>query len=394
MRNQRLDVLIYAHDGRGLGHAGRSIGIGMALRRLAPELKVLFVSGCSLAQELIGSAPLDWLKLPSYATRVEQGKSVGIAGKSLFSDKELGEFRAKELAHLVALYRPRVVLVDHSPQGKHKELVPALSMSRGDDTLWVLGVRGVVGTVPQASSELAATLFKEHYHGLLWYGDSRVLGGSHCAQLQRQYNLAAVECGYVVRLAECAFDGDAAPREDQPLAGTISVPWVGENTRNFLQVLAVVLKKIPPSFGRWLLFIDTTSSLAAGQEIAKLFGSFSNCWIEPPGNKYVAALRNSKTAVIYGGYNSLMDVLHVRIPALVVLREMEDAEQQIHLEKLQKIAGESLASVAETQVTAQQLETLLLTHLQMKELPAFAFNTNGAAGAAGYIVSLLRKKQQ
>ena len=66
MQNQRLDVLIYAHDGRGLGHAGRSIGIGMALRRLAPQLKVLFVSGCSLAQELIGRAPLDWLKLPSY----------------------------------------------------------------------------------------------------------------------------------------------------------------------------------------------------------------------------------------------------------------------------------------------------------------------------------------
>ena len=51
----RLDVLIYAHDGRGLGHASRSIGVGMALRRLYPELKVLFVSGCSLSQELIGS---------------------------------------------------------------------------------------------------------------------------------------------------------------------------------------------------------------------------------------------------------------------------------------------------------------------------------------------------
>jgi predicted glycosyltransferase len=55
----RLDVLIYAHDGRGLGHASRSIGVGMALRRLYPDLKVLFVSGCSLSQELIGAAPLD-----------------------------------------------------------------------------------------------------------------------------------------------------------------------------------------------------------------------------------------------------------------------------------------------------------------------------------------------
>ncbi|MGB3210935.1 MAG: hypothetical protein WBB19_09555, partial [Desulforhopalus sp.] len=123
----RLDVLIYAHDGRGLGHASRSIGVGMALRRLFPELKVLFVSGCNLSQELIGRAPLDWLKLPSYETRVVRGKSMGIPGKSMFTDQQLGQFRSKELAHLVAMYRPRLVLVDHTPQGKHKELVQAVS---------------------------------------------------------------------------------------------------------------------------------------------------------------------------------------------------------------------------------------------------------------------------
>lgn len=390
MPNQRLDVLIYAHDGRGLGHASRSIGIGMALRRLAPELKVLFVSGCSLAQELIGSAPLDWLKLPSYATRVEKGKSVGIAGKSLFSDKELGEFRAKELAHLVCLYRPRVILVDHLPQGKHKELVSALSISQGSDTLWILGVRGVVGAVPQAGSELAVKLFRDHYHGLLWYGDSRVLGNSHWANLQGHYQRAAVECGYVVRLAEFDLVSNVQPRALQPLAGTISIPWLGENSLSFLKVLAAVLRNIPPSFGRWLLFIDTTSSPRAGQEITKLFGALSNCRIEPPGSKYVAALRNSKIAVIYGGYNSLMDVLHTRLPALVVLREMQDAEQQIHLAKLQKVAGESLATVLETAITAQELKALLLSLLQQKKHLSCAFNTNGAAGAAEYIISKIR----
>ncbi len=393
MPNQRLDVLIYAHDGRGLGHASRSIGIGMALRRLAPELKVLFVSGCSLTQELIGSAPLDWLKLPSYATRVEQGKSVGIAGKSMFTDQELGDLRAKELAHLLCLYRPRVVLVDHLPQGKHKELVPALSRSQGNDTLWILGVRGVVGTVPQAEgSELAAKSFKDHYHGLLWYGDSQVLGTSHCAQLQSQYHHAAVECGYVVRLAEFGLGREVEPRVDQPLAGIISIPWLGENTLSFLRVLAVVLRKIPPSFGHWQLFIDTASSLREGQEIAKLFGALSNCRLEPPGSKYAAALRNSKTAIIYGGYNSLMDVVHARIPALVVLRAMQDAEQQIHLTKLQKVAKESLASVLETEVSVRQLEALLLRHLHQKNPPSYTFNTNGAATAAEYIISLIQKK--
>ena len=388
----RLDVLIYAHDGRGLGHASRSIGVGMALRRLYPELKVLFVSGCNLSQELIGAAPLDWLKLPSYETRVVGGKSIGIPGKSMFTDEQLGQLRAKELAHLLSLYKPRLVLVDHTPQGKHKELVPALSVEDGDDTngtIWVLGVRGVVGAVKQARSELAGRLFKDHYRAVLWYGDSSVLGRSHCEQLQRQYDTVPVECGYVLRLAEFAVWNRRLLEQAESVAGTISVPWLGEKSMDFLIVLAKVLKKMPPSFGPWLLFVDTESVADVGQRIRKLFAEIHNCQLELPGASYVSALLHSKTAVIYGGYNSLMDVIYANIPAVVVLREMQDEEQQIHLRKLQEVAGEAISTVSETQVTADELEGLLLAHLERNSLPAVSLNTNGAACAAEYLHGLL-----
>jgi predicted glycosyltransferase len=385
----RLDVLIYAHDGRGLGHAGRSIGIGMALRRLYPDLKVLFVTGCNLAQELIGTAPLDWLKLPSYETRVVAGKSVGIHGKSMFSDGELGWFRTRELAQLVSLYRPRLVLVDHTPQGKHKELVPALSAGSDGDTRWILGVRGVVGAVQQARSELARELFKAHYHGLLWYGDALVLGTSHCEQLRRQYDTEPVECGYVLRLAELAQWEGRLPVSETPVAGVISLPWLGEKSHDFLVLLAGVLRKMPKSYGRWWLFVDIDSSTAAGQRISALFAGLDNCRLEPPGRRYAAALLQAGTAVIYGGYNSLMDVLHVGIPAVVVLRDMQDEEQQIHLRKLQEVAGEALATVSETGVTAEELERLLLANLQRGRQPSVVLKTDGAACAAEYLHGLL-----
>jgi predicted glycosyltransferase len=389
----RLDVLIYAHDGRGLGHAGRSIGIGMALRRLYPDLRVIFVSGCNLAQELIGPARLDWLKLPSYETRVVGGKSIGIHGKSMFSDAELGRLRSRELAHLVSLYRPRLVLVDHTPQGKHKELVPALSAGRGGDTRWVLGVRGVIGAVRQAHSELARQLFKAHYHGLLWYGDAMVLGKSHREQLRLQYDTEPVECGYVLRLAELAWWEGRLPVSGAPVAGVVSLPWLGEKSFDFLVVLAGVLQKIPQSYGCWWLFVDTDNSsdpsTAAGQRVGALFAEMHNCRIEPPGRAYAAVLPRARTAVIYGGYNSLMDVLHVRIPAVVVLRDMQDEEQQIHLRKLREVAGEALATVSETEVSAEELERLLLANLRRGGLPSVALKTNGAACAAEYLHGLL-----
>ncbi len=385
----RLDVLIYAHDGRGLGHASRSIGVGMALRRLYPELKVLFVSGCNLSQQLIGPAPLDWLKLPSYETTVDNGKSIGVPGKSLFTDQQLGLLRADELAHLVTLYRPRLVLVDHTPQGKHKELVPALSAGGANDTCWVLGVRGVVGAVTQARSALAAQLFKDHYSTLLWYGDSAVLGNTHCQQLQQQYATEPVECGYVLRLAEYIAWNEHLRKSCEPLAGTVSIPWLGEGTLDFIAVLAGVLKKIPLALGLWRLYIDMETDSAAGEKIRELFEGHENCRLESPGSQYIASLLHSKIAVIYGGYNSLMDVMHAGIPALVVLREMQDEEQQIHLDKLKAVVGGYIATVLETMVRADELESLLLAQLQLEKKASFSLNTQGAANAADHIARLL-----
>jgi predicted glycosyltransferase len=84
-----------------------------------------------------------------------------------------------------------------------------------------------------------------------------------------------------------------------------------------------------------------------------------------------------------------MDVIFARIPAVVILREMQDEEQQVHLQKLKEAAGGALTTVSETKITAKELEKLLLTNLQSDRLVPACLNTNGAASAAQYIRSLL-----
>ena len=384
-----LDILIYAHDGRGLGHASRSIGIGMALRRLFPNLKVLFVSGCRQSQELIGAAPLDWLKLPSYETIVENGKSRGIIGKSMFSDSQIGGFRAKELEHLVALYRPRLVLVDHTPQGKHRELVPALSISRDIGTLWVLGVRGVLGAVDQARSELATGLFRKYYQGLLWYGDSRVLGEYHLKQLRELYGQVPLECGYVSRFAEFLALRSAWLERGAQFAGTVSVPWLGEKSLDFLRQLAKALEIIPENLGNWRLFIDAGDSAETKKKVWRLFAGLRHCCLEQPGERYGEALLRSKTAVIYGGYNSLMDIMQTGIPALVIEREMLDDEQRLHLQRLFAIGGNRIVSLPESGATVEQIHTMLLNNLQKEGSQSASVNLDGAVQAAKMINRLL-----
>lgn len=384
----RLDVLLYAHDGRGLGHAGRSIAIGMALRRRYPELRVLFVSGCSKAGELIGSTSLDWLKLPAYKTEVVAGRSRGVDGNSGFSDQDLGRYRGLQLRDLIRLYRPRMVVCDHSPQGKHKEMIPALEATSAEDIKWVLGIRGVVGGVPQATSGLARELFARYYHSLLWYGDSAVLGTDNLDAIGAFYGVQPVECGYVSRLGEVCLGTGADRQERKRYCCTVSIPWLGEQSMPFISELAKALADIGPDYGLWRLFIDHGGT-PESERVQNLFATLSHCRLEPPsGHAYVEALLGSQTALIYGGYNSVSDVLWSALPALVVLREMEDNEQQIHLQRLLNQSAQ-LRVISESRARSEQIRSLLLELLQSPLVDASKVNMDGAQASADYIAGLL-----
>lgn len=389
----RLDILIYAHDGRGLGHASRSTAIGMALRRMFPDKKVLFVSGCKMTASLIGNAPLDWIKLPSYETRVVDGKSKGIAGNSNFSLKELGRYRAETIRQLVTDYRPRVVLVDHQPQGKQKELLPSIEATQGTDTHWVLGVRGVVGGVPQVYSELARTVFDSRFKDLFWYGDAHVLGSEPKDALAAHFNVPPEETGYVSRLGELIHWLPGAVDPKSPLAnrsgGTVSIPWIGEDTLAAISKIAEALRRIGDRFGFWRLFIGAKTPSEAGL-ITEAFKDMPFCRLEPPSDLYAEALVNSRFALIYGGYNSIIDVLQIGTPAVVLMRGMHDNEQQEHLRRLNEAARAGLSIFSEAALTADILkdaiEHQLFVSSQRKEI-----NLKGAENTACRIVELIEK---
>lgn len=382
----RLDILIYAHDGRGLGHVSRSVGVGLALRRLYPELRVLFVSGSSFTGELVGRAPLDWIKLPSYKTRVVGGKSRGVDGDSGFSDQALGRLRSNDLAHIVRSYRPRLALVDHSPQGKHRELLDALVDGSGS-TEWILGVRGVVGDVQQLLSDVAFDAFSRHYSGLLWYGDTAVLGADHCLRLEEQYKCTAMACGYVCRLQEY-FHFNRFVKKGDPWAGVVSVPWLGEKGYNFLKCLALTLERIPSAYGRWCLFIGQGEG-GEGSGVDTLFSHLPHCVVKQPGSGYGHALMHARSALIYGGYNSLVDVLFAGVPVLVLQREMQDREQQLHVTALEKKMGRVFKSISENDLDPDGLAQQLLKNLTLAGRGVVQVEIDGAARAASYLYSRL-----
>jgi len=380
--DSKLDVLIYAHDGRGLGHVSRSVGIGLALRRLYPNLSVLLITGCASTAELIGDGSLDWIKLPSYKTNVTSGKSSGVKGDSNIDDKLLGELRAVNIRDIVASYQPKVFLADHTPQGKHKELLPSLDVSPA--TRRVLGIRAVVGDVGKVWSELAQDVFKEGYSNILWYGDTSVAGSAELARLENHYGVRPHEAGYVSRLAELRALQSSNP-DVEKLAGVVSIPWSGEGTAVLLDKLAQTLSEIGAEHGNWNIYMNLREPGAVAG--ISCFNGLKNVTFKQVGPQFLRDLGGSRSALIYGGYNSLTDVMVCGVPSVVLLRGMKDNEQEEHGAVLADKSSVIQGVFSDQDVSVAELRETLCVCLETA-VEEVSVNLNGAAHAARYLAAL------
>jgi len=382
----RLDVLIYSHDGRGLGHVSRGVTIGMALRRLFPELKVLFVSGFKQTATLVGSCPLEWMKLPSYETQIIAGKSKGRLGNTNIKNCYLGPARANIIESIITNFKPRCVLVDHDPPGKRDELRPSLRLTKGTDTIWILGIRAVVGEVAAIWSALSKNAFQEHYHSLLWYGDEKVLGGEIPDAIGQYFATNPIVTGYVSRFLEMKH---WTPYDSGKYAGTIAVPWLSETSLTFLENLYKALYELGEGYGRWKIFTDLKKIEAEADNIKIKFDDIPYCTVENVSDRYLATLANSRVAIIYGGYNSLTDIMAAKIPSVVIVRGMNDREQEEHVRKISQLKPNLIYVLKESETNWKTLAEGLEKQLNVEVEDESEIMLNGAEVSAEKIVEPL-----
>lgn len=348
----RLDVLLYAHDGRGFGHVSRAAAVGLALKRLYPECRTLLVTGSARTAMLIGPGELDWIKLPSYKTVLSGGVSEGRDSNAGFYKSVLGNLRTDMLEAVISILRPRCVLVDHNPFGKRGELVQSLERQVGSECRWVLGLRGVIGEDKTLWSAASSELVRAHYREIIWYGDSTVLGPEPLERIENHFPIPVAEMGYVSRVVEMGHLL-SRPGSEKTLACTLSLPWLGDKGDTLISGLRQALGSIGSDHGAFRIYVPENRAAL----IRETFEPLAHCVVEPISDSYVGSLMHSRSALVFGGYNSLLDVAATGLPALVILRSTRDREQQEHLGRLRKAVGDSWRLVEEEELSARSLET-------------------------------------
>ena len=132
----------------------------------------------------------------------------------------------------------------------------------------------------------------------------------------------------------------------------------------------------------WHLYIGRPKDRSLVQDVEEGFRRLTHCRLFEPGAGYFNSLIQSRIAIIYGGYNSLTDLLHTGLSGLVVLRNMADLEQQEHLERLTRLFPERLPAMNEEDCRAANLEKVLLLQLQSARHDYGGIQLDGAETAA------------
>lgn len=381
--HKELDVLFYAHDGRGHGHLSRTVAIALALRRLRPDLRLLLVTGSRSVSELDGGE-LDWLKLPAYRSTIFDGKSIPGTGPSGLCHQSLVLVRTGLLADIVARLRPRCVLVDHLPLGKADELKSALRQTANTSTRWVLGIRAVPGSKGEPIwTAKSATIARHQYVRGLWYGDSAIHGSGILSSLRNHLGIPIVPTGLVSRAAEVSRL-DSFPPATASSVGVVSLSWASVATQRTLATLLVALcsRGLEPS--RWHVFGASTIRIPSKQR-----NSAAGLIFSPFGLTFLSTLRAARLCITYAGYNSITDCLWARVPVLLVVRDLQETEQPKHASSVKKYFGAAVDWVPERSLNLEWLTAAIRRLLSAEPISLAPGFLNGSDNAARELIDVL-----
>lgn len=165
-------ILLYSHDGLGLGHFRRTLNIGEALVQRLPDAGILLLTSLPVSEFQLPDK-LDYVRMPGLNTP----RIFSASRKERHAPRDVFAVREAILSAVVESFAPHVMLVDHAPAGLAGELLPILrrKWTAGTRPRFVLGLRDVVYG-PQLTAATwektgSVELLEDVYDQVLVYGD-------------------------------------------------------------------------------------------------------------------------------------------------------------------------------------------------------------------------------
>jgi len=326
-------LLLYSHNGVGLGHFTRQLRLAAAFRERRPDAQLLLVTGSHAAAEVNRPFGFDYLKLPPirkvdrYQTWEprEQGTSI----------TELIRLRSDLLRGAVRSFKPDLLIADHLPAGPYGELLGALDELADCGGRAVAGFRDIIDE-PEFVRNLwhdngTYDALRRHYAAICVYGAREVV------DFARSYGLAgelADRLTYVGYLGVRRPPGEPGGGAPSPVVTASSGGGVdgGELLAAFIEAAKVLTPRLAGSrlvVGGPLLSKVELNELrrraaGSGIEVAHFMSGLDR------------RIADSDLVVTMPGYNTACELLSSNARAIVVPRSGPSLEQRLRAAQLER----------------------------------------------------------
>ncbi len=328
-------IALYWHNGRSLGHTVRCATLGQALLDHMPGSIVVGITGASKGFELL-PPEMDLVKIPSYLTYDDIG---GVRATPVLSLAK-GHFqriRENLISTFVRDFQPHALIVDFHPEGKNGELIPTVINSPNIHK--VLGLRGILGSPEETNREFfnprLVNFMQDYFSAIHVYVDE------HVFRLEDYYSIPASlstmfnYTGYVTRSTLTTRAEARALLQLDPDARIIVVSFGGgQGTEPIWQSILHRLSRIQNHFDCAYLSAGPYLEAGAYERLRVQVTQHSNWTWTRLLNPLPAWIKASDFFIGSGGYNSLAEVIATGANALIIPRQLNEREQELHATRL------------------------------------------------------------
>ena len=330
---ERPRVLLYSHDGTGLGHLRIVLSIATDLAARRPDASVVVMSG--LQPPSLHDLPenVDLVKLPSVPKRTLYG-GLPTQDRGSSPHKDIFFVRNAIARATINAFRPHVFVVDHAPAGLIRELTEPIQglASLTPRPRLVLLMRDITFGPEQTrriwQREGVYQLLAEAYDRILVYGSREVFDPVAAYGLSALIAAKMTFCGYLTPPAPTA---PALAVRDRLGVGDGSLVAVsvggGADGAPLLRAYLSGLRQEPDLTLHSFVVTGPLLPEDDRQEIMRLALDLPRLTIVPYAADWIDVLHAADAVVCMGGYNSLVEAAFAGQRAVVVPRRPGPEEQ-------------------------------------------------------------------
>lgn len=334
MSETRPSLLLYCQHSLGLGHLSRSLALCEALSR---SFHVVLLCGGKLPQVKTPPEGVDLIPLPPLGAAVD--------GRLISHDRRRSLERARLVrrARIIDIFRrvrPQVLLIEFFPFGKRRfadELLPLLDEATSlgpSQPIIACSVRDILvarGNDQESFDDRASELANQYFDAILVHSDPVFARLDESFHPRTPLRTPVHYTGFVV--SKSASRSASTPRRDLVVSaggGIAGVPLIravvgAHPLLKDLPVRIIAGPFFPESDWRSLQL------LAAGQHGLQLKRSVPDLRAE---------LETARASISQCGYNTALDIVQTRIPALVVpFAENGEDEQTRRARRLEELGA-------------------------------------------------------